>query len=548
MQSFLQTIGVSPWMGWHAVQKGLWEWLISSAPPWMLSAAAHMLLFLILALIPIHVASRQAGDSAEFDAIDRDDSPAGEITRFEVGDAPLDPTELNTETLMQFEPEPIAQTPQYNDDSPIFEESGGGVTTGTETGGGLGFDITASGLGPILSGGGGVDAGLGMGQSAGRGGAGSGFGLRGTGNREGIPGVTKASERAVGAALSWLARHQNKDGGWTMNLGNGSQCTDRTCNLGSPTQADAGATAMAVLPFLGAGQTHMTKGPYQKTVLRGLQWLVKHQAADGDLSNGHHQMYSHGLATIALCEAYGMTQDSWVRDPAQSAIRFIESAQNAQGGWRYNHGSYEGDTSVFGWQIMALKSAKMAGLDVNQVKFDRCKMWLKQVSSGHYNGKFAYMPGHGFKESMTAVGLLGMQYTGTRKNDPAVREAVEELMRNMPSLEQPDMYYWYYATLALHNVPGEEWETWNRQMRKLLIETQAKGRCAEGSWSPVDDAWGAHGGRLMMTSLAALTLEVYYRYLPMYQLDEAGKPAAAEKTDSEEKKDSEEKQLKGTNA
>jgi hypothetical protein len=398
-------------------------------------------------------------------------------------------------------------------------------------GGGLGFDISASGLGPVLSGGGGADAGLGLGQSAGRGGAGSGFGLRGSGSREAVPGVTKASERAVAAALSWLARHQNKDGGWTLNHGNGDLCTDRSCTGPGGTRADAGATAMAVLPFLGAGQTHMSKGPYQKTVLRGLQWLVKHQAADGDLSNGQHQMYSHGLATIALCEAFGMTEDSWVRDPAQSAVRFIESAQNAQGGWRYTHGSYEGDTSVFGWQIMALKSAKMAGLDVNQVKMDRCKLWLKAVSSGNYNGHFAYMPGHGAKESMTAVGLLGLQYTGSRKTDPSVGEAVGYLMRYMPSLEQPDMYYWYYATLAMHNVPGEDWETWNRQMRKILIETQVKGRCAEGSWNPANDQWGAHGGRLMMTSLAALTLEVYYRYLPMYQLNEG--PAAAEKLEAE---------------
>ena len=536
MEHFLQTIGVSPWMGWHVVQKRLWEWLITGAPPWMLSAAGHMVLFLIVALIPIHVASKDSR-SIEFEAVERDDSPRDQITRFEVGDPPLEPTELNTETLMQFEPEPIAQTAQYNDDSPIFEESGGGVAAGTEAGAGLGFDIKASGLGPVLHGGGGVDMGLGTGQNAGRGGAGSGFGLRGSGSREAVPGVTKASERAVAAALNWLARHQNKDGSWTLDLGRGDQCTDRSCTTGNTTRADTGATGMGILPFLGAGQTHQSNGPYQKTVQRGLQWLVKRQKQDGDLSsNEAHQMYEHGIATIALCEAYGMTQDSWVRDPAQAAIRFIESAQNAQGGWRYRHGSYEGDTSVFGWQIMALKSAKMAGLDVNPVKFKRCENWLQVVASGHYKGRFAYMPGNGPRESMTAVGLLGLQYTGTKRTNPAVQEAVEFLMQDMPSLEKPDMYYWYYATLALHNVPGEDWDSWNRQMRKLLIDTQVKNRCAEGSWNPADDAWcSTAGGRLMMTSLAALTLEVYYRYLPMYQLDDGGKAAPADKPPAEEK-------------
>src|SRR5687767_11077935 len=85
---------------------------------------------------------------------------------------------------------------------------------------------------------------------------------------------------ARASALNWLARHQNDDGGWTLNLGNGDQCTDRSCTGPGGTRADAGATAMAVLPFLGAGQTHHTKGPYQKNVTKGLQWLVKHQGAD----------------------------------------------------------------------------------------------------------------------------------------------------------------------------------------------------------------------------------------------------------------------------
>ena len=288
----------------------------------------------------------------------------------------------------------------------------------------------------------------------------------------------------------------------------------------SGTNADAAATAMAILPFLGAGQTHDSKGPYQKNISRGIQWLIQHQKPDGDLSDGQHQMYSHGLATIALCEAYGMTKDSKVRHHAQEALKFIESAQNEQGGWRYSQRSYEGDTSVFGWQVMALKSGQMAGLEVDQTKFQRCKHWLEQVSSGYQLGQFAYMPGNGPKPSMTAVGLLAMEYLGATPKDRAVREAVESLMRKLPTRDDHDVYYWYYATLALHNIPGVEWDKWNREIRRMLIDTQSQRGCATGSWSPADDAWGAQGGRLMMTSLSALTLEVYYRYLPLYQMDE----------------------------
>ena len=85
----------------------------------------------------------------------------------------------------------------------------------------------------------------------------------------------------------------------------------------------------------------------------------------------------------------------------------------------------------------------------------------------------------------------------------------------------------------MHNLPGPEWDTWNRQMRRTLIETQAKEGCAAGSWDPekpARDHWGEQEGRLMVTSMGALTLEVYYRYLPLYQLDkteEAGQMAKA---------------------
>ncbi len=101
------------------------------------------------------------------------------------------------------------------------------------------------------------------------------------------------------------------------------------------------------------------------------------------------------------------------------------------------------------------------------------------------------------------------------------------LMNNQPDKSGRNTYYWYYATQVMHNQPGPDWDTWNRKMRRKLIETQCKdGGCAEGSWdpaSPQEDAWGPDGGRLMMTGLSALTLEVYYRYLPLYKLDsEAG--------------------------
>jgi hypothetical protein len=516
MERFLHAIQTFELPTWEQVSQRCMRWLFAESPTWAISALGHACALVLAALIGGRISTSKTAEVPTFEALEDDAFADQELQRFEVGDPPLEPSELTTESLMEWEAKPIAQEAQYNDDSPIFEESGGGTPTGTAMGAGLGFDVPGTGLGPVLSGGGGVDLGLGMGQNAGRGGAGTGFGLRGSGHREAVPGVTKASERAVGAALSWLVHHQARDGNWSLSLKAGRSCS---CSGAVNSDTDAAATAMGILPFLGAGQTHMTKGPYQKSIHRALTWLIKNQKANGDLSSGTHQMYSHGLATIALCEAYGMTQDSRIGYAAQAAVNFIESAQNNQGGWRYTAGAAMGDTSVFGWQLMALRSAQIAGLKVGGEKFDLCRQWLTLVSDGYQNGKFAYQPGNAPKPSMTAVGMLGLQYLGARRNDPALREAMQYVLDNPPDARDRDIYYWYYATLAMHNVPGPEWDTWNRQIRKLLIETQDKQGCPAGSWNPKNDAWGHLGGRLMVTSLSALTLEVYYRYLPLYNLD-----------------------------
>jgi hypothetical protein len=95
-------------------------------------------------------------------------------------------------------------------------------------------------------------------------------------------------------------------------------------------------------------------------------------------------------------------------------------------------------------------------------------------------------------------------------------------MANMPDPKDRNCYYWYYATQVMHNLPGPEWDRWNREMRRVLLDTISKEGCSEGSWDPnrpTPDRWAEQGGRLMFTSIAILTLEVYYRYLPLYQLD-----------------------------
>jgi hypothetical protein len=279
-----------------------------------------------------------------------------------------------------------------------------------------------------------------------------------------------------------------------------------------------------LLPFLASGQTHLTKGPYQVTVTKGLQYLVRIQKQpSGALApNDGHEMYEHGLATIALCEAFGMTQDPKIGYAAQLALDYLSAAQNPAGGWRYKPRSADTDTSVVGWCVMGLKSGVMAGLKVNPDILAKAKTDLEKAASGYKKGKFGYMPGRPPTPPMTGAGLLCMQYMGAARDAGNLSEGIEYLMANQPDPKKRNIYYWYYATQVLHNVPGPEWETWNRKMRRVLVESQERGGCKEGSWNPQGDPWGDNGGRLMVTSLSCLTLEVYYRYLPLYKLDKDG--------------------------
>jgi hypothetical protein len=225
-----------------------------------------------------------------------------------------------------------------------------------------------------------------------------------------------------------------------------------------------------------------------------------------------------------MCEAYGLSHDKNLGAAAQKAVYFIEKSQYpSDGGWRYTPNKPPGDTSVVGWQVMGLKSAHMAGLNVQTSVLEGAKRFLKTVSNGA--GQFSYIPGNGMSPSMSAVGMLCSQYLGAPKDDPIMKGGQAYLMRNMPNPNNPNIYYWYYATQVMHNIPGPEWDTWNRAMRRTLIESQNNTKtCAAGSWDPDKDHWGKEaGGRIFMTSLSCLTLEVYYRYLPLYKLDEGEK-------------------------
>lgn len=330
-------------------------------------------------------------------------------------------------------------------------------------------------------------------------------------------GGSKVTEDAVSRGLRWMQAHQHADGGWTFDLKQ-APCEGRCRDSGSEVST-TGATALALLAFLGRGETHR-EGDYQETVKRGLYYLTSRMLITpkgGDLRGGGN-MYSHGIATIALCEAYAMTHDNELEPFAQQAIDFIVNAQDKRsGGWRYLPGM-PGDTTVTGWQIMALKSGQMGYLRVPYETFQLATRFLDsvQVENG---ARYNYLPTHkdGKELTTTSVGLLCRMYTGWPKNRPALEKGVRILAKEGPSMlgRNANMYYNYYATQIMHQYGGEPWLLWNNQMRDFLLRTQSAEGHESGSWY-FDGGQAKAGGRLYVTAVAIMTLEVYYRHMPLY--------------------------------
>ena len=220
-------------------------------------------------------------------------------------------------------------------------------------------------------------------------------------------------------------------------------------------------------------------------------------------------MYAHGIATIALCEAYAMTKDPKLKTPAQNAIDYIVDAQHAGGGWRYGPGQ-PGDTSVSGWQVIALRSAQQGGLKVPESVFTKLSRYLDSVQTDKQGSGYRYMPGDRITDAMIAEGLLCRIYSSKKLRRNELHAGVAYLQEHLPRVGG-ELYYWYYGTQVMHHYGGAPWDEWNHVMRDLLIESQETDGHPKGSWAP-QGGHDSSGGRVYATSLALLTLEVYYRH------------------------------------
>ncbi len=339
-------------------------------------------------------------------------------------------------------------------------------------------------------------------------------------------GGNESSEAAVNKALKWIALHQMPDGGWTYQ--HSLVCRGACSDPGDAQHAQCfnAATSMALLPFLGAGQTHMV-GEYKNVVRRGLLALVRNGKTKNfqgmqmlDFTESGGTLYSHGLATILLCEAYAMSEDPALAVPAQQALNFTYYSQSTDGGWRYTPRSTQvSDTSVTGWCVMAMKSGYMGHLIVPPDAVKGSILFLDRVGSnnGSLYGYTDKITSVGSSPGCTAIGLLCRMYTGWDKSHSGIQEGVKNLAT--VGVRKNDIYYNYYAAQVLRHYGGPEWDKFNTELRDWLVSIQETKPGFAGSWHFPDSLshrGPKEGGRLASTSFATMILEVYYRHMPLY--------------------------------
>lgn len=429
---------------------------------------------------------------------------------------------------------------------------------------------------------GGTAIGVGAGGHAGSGKP-SAFGGRrlGTGAPKGRGGgATQGTEKAVLEGLRWLVRHQMPDGSWSLKampeLCSGDKvCFDHEKASHFTENYDEGLTGMALLAFLGAGFSHESKMDIVDTAMgkrhkvgevvkKGLQWLAKKQQADGSFSRDRPFMYNEALATLAMAEAYGLTQNRYWKEPAQKGVNFLQRAQkpnpSGKGSWGWRYASreeieefnrsgtgdpeyekqlYDADTSVTAWVVMALKSAQISGLEVSKDSMDGAMEFVKWVTPEGGNGLVGYLDAKSagailtgvddhfvyHPTSMSALGMCVRIFTAHDPDDPFHEQAAKRIVADLPTISKDklsiDYYYWYYGSLALNQIDGPDspkktgryWGPWNKAMVDAVVELQdtTERACTRGGWL-VPDRWAHAGGPIYTTAINILTLEVYYRY------------------------------------
>ncbi len=502
----IETTLPKPWEHETTFNDVLYDWM--GRAPWLaISAAAHLLLYFILAAIPweqlssekqrtLQASLQQAPEEA-FEEPEEIIEPEEDVQAIEepiLKDAEIaDHNEEDT----QEDFESVRGDPDQLSDAPFDGDAFNDV--------------------------------IGIG-----GGAGGKFGGR-FGGRRNLRAGGAGLEQALKDALEWLKAHQSLDGSWDCDgfSGNCGKIGTTTCGGPGGATHDVGVTGLALLAFLGDGNT-TTQGEYKEVVIRGIAWLKEQQDPDtGQIGerSGHNFIYDHALAALAICEAYYFSKSPLIKQTAQQAINYIVTARNPYSAWRYDVPPVgDNDTSVTGWMVFALASAKDAGLEADyKSAFDGALSWIDEVTDPA-SGRVGYdsfgslssrTPGNEHfprekGEAMTAVGLLCRVFLGQKPDETPIMHKHAELLKSKPPLWDPegfgcDMYYWYYGTYAMYQIGKPYWPVWEKAMKPAVVDSQRRDGDEKGSWDPIGP-WGYEGGRVYSTALMTLCIEVYFRY------------------------------------
>jgi hypothetical protein len=491
-----------PWEEEVSFNDVLYDWM--SRAPWLaISAAAHLLAYFILAAIPWE----------EFRGEDKTIQAQLEAPPEEIFEEPEE--EIEEEIVEDPIEEPVLKDAEVTEEVEDFEESEGDPDFLSDSP----FDSDA--FNDVIGIGGGAGGKMG-GRFRGKKRAGGGSG----------------TEQALKDALEWLKAHQSEDGAWEAEgfTDNCGKIGSSVCGDPGNRTHDVGVTGLALLAFLGDGHT-TNQGKYQDVVAKGVKWLREQQDHDTGLfgdDTSHDFIYDHAIAALAISEAYYFGKSPLIKRVAQKAIDYIQKARNPYGAWRYDVPPIgDNDTSITGWMIFALASAKDAGLKVDDEALAGGLAWIDEVTDPN-SGRVGYDGPNTLSsrtpanqlwtrekgEAMTAVGLLCRVFM---KQDPdetvlggqkVMYRHAELLKQKLPKWDTDygtDMYYWYYGTYAMFQMGGDPWKKWNEAMKDAVVKHQNTQGDEKGSWDPIGP-WGYSGGRVYSTALMTLCIEVYFRY------------------------------------
>ncbi|MDB4615155.1 terpene cyclase/mutase family protein [Akkermansiaceae bacterium] len=293
-------------------------------------------------------------------------------------------------------------------------------------------------------------------------------------------------ENIYNRGLRFLAQSQNAEGAWDDSQGK-----------------EPGVVGLCIMAFLAHGEDP-NHGPYAENIQKGINFIL----ADQKESNGYigNSMYSHGFATLALAECYGMFRDERIAPALRKAVDLILSAQkrNGKGAWRYNPESSDADSTVSGAQIVALYAARNAGIPVPDAAFAKAAKYMAKCRGS--DGSYGYTTSHGGKPTLTAIGLLCQALAKQHESRP-FKASTKYLSKRLNYREKYYPYYFeYYMSQALFHADEKVWEKWNVKNIAYMGVLQSR-----------DGSFPGNKGKAFSTSGALLSLALNYRFLPIYE-------------------------------